>query len=116
MPDLVLEHFLIGTSPSDGLNCAVRQALRLVSPEVLAERIRAVLDCDMREDLARTKIPVMYIQAEHDRLVRASCFEEVQRFRTDAVLVKLPAPHLVLQTEPRKAVNVMMRFIDRLPE
>lgn len=116
MPDLMLKHFLIGTNPSIALKSAVRQALRLVNPEVLSERIRAVLDCDAREDLAQMKIPVMYIQADYDRLVRASCFTEVQRFRPDSVLVKLPAPHLVLQTEPQKAVDVIMKFISQLPE
>ncbi len=76
IPDLVFEHFLIGASPPNALEAGVRQALRLVNPGVLARRVRAVLGCDAREDLARTEIPIMYIQAEGDRLVRQECFRE----------------------------------------
>jgi len=114
-PRLVLEHFLVGASPPNALEAGVRQALRLVNPDVLARRVRAVLDCDAREDLARTNIPMMYIQADSDRLVRADCFEEVQRLRPDTMLTSIAAPHLVFQREPRKAAEVIMRFIHQLP-
>jgi pimeloyl-[acyl-carrier protein] methyl ester esterase len=112
---LVLEHFLIGADPPNALEAGVRQALRLVNPEVMAGRVRAVLDCDAREDLARTKIPMMYIQADDDRLVRAGYFREIQRLRPDTVLASIPAPHLVFQREPRKSAEAIMRFIGQLP-
>ena len=114
-PGFALEHFLIGASPPNALEDGLRQALRLVNPGVLAGRVRAVLDCDAREDLARTEIPMMYIQAESDRLVRAASLREVQRLRPDTVLVSIPAPHLVFQREPRKAAEAIARFIHQLP-
>jgi pimeloyl-ACP methyl ester carboxylesterase len=114
-PGFALEHFLIGASPSTALRTAVRQALRLVNPGVLAGRVRAILDCDAREDLLRTEIPVMYIQAESDRLVRQECFREVQQLRPDTVLASVPGPHLVFQREPRKSAEVIVRFIHQLP-
>jgi pimeloyl-[acyl-carrier protein] methyl ester esterase len=114
-PSWALEHFLIGTSPPSALVAGVRQTLRLVNPGVLAGRVRAVLDCDAREDLARTEIPIMYIRPEGDRLVRAECFREIQRLRPHTVLASIPAPHLVLQREPQKAVEVIVRFIRQLP-
>ena len=114
-PRLVLEHFLIGTSPPSALVSGVRQALRLVNSGVLAGRVRAVLDCDAREDLARTEIPIVYIRAEGDRLVRAECFREIQRLRPHTMLASISAPHLVLQREPQKAAEVIVRFIHQLP-
>ncbi len=114
-PRLVLEHFLIGASPPNALEAGVRQAIRLVNPEVLAERVQAVLGCDARGDLARTKIPMLYIQADSDRLVRPECFSEIQRLRPDTMLASIPAPHLVFQREPRKAAEAIMRFIHQLP-
>ena len=114
-PSWALEHFLIGTSSPGALEVGVRQALRLVNPGVLAGRIRAVLDCDTREDLARTEIPMMYIEAEGDRLVRAECLREIQRLRPDTVLASIPAPHLVLQREPQKAAEIIVRFMHQLP-
>jgi pimeloyl-[acyl-carrier protein] methyl ester esterase len=115
-PEFALEHFLVGTNPPAALRATVRQALRLVQREVLARRIRAVLDCDAREDLARTEIPVMYIQGERDCLVRAGSFKEIQQIRPDTILVSIPtAPHLVFQRQPRKAAEVILRFTDQIP-
>jgi pimeloyl-[acyl-carrier protein] methyl ester esterase len=114
-PRLVLEHFLIGANPPNALEAGVRQALRLVNPEVMAERVRAVLDCDAREDLARTTIPMMYIQADGDRLVRAGYFSEIQRLRPDTMLASIAAPHLVFQREPRKSAEAIICFIEQLP-
>jgi hypothetical protein len=57
----------------------------------------------------------MYIQAEGDRLMRQECFREVRHLRPDTVLASVPAPHLVFQREPRKAAEVIMRFIHQLP-
>jgi pimeloyl-[acyl-carrier protein] methyl ester esterase len=114
-PDLVLEYFLIGSSPPSALEASVRRTLQLVSPEVLARRVRSVLDCNAKEDLACTEIPMMYIQAEGDRLVRAECFREIRRLRPNTVLASIAAPHLVLQREPQKAAEVILRFIHQLP-
>lgn len=113
-PDFALEHFLIGADPPDALRAAVRQALQLVKRGVLARRVRAILDCDAREDFARTDVPVMYIRADGDRLVRRECYREIQRLRPDIVLASVPGPHLVLQREPRQAAEDILRFIHQL--
>lgn len=114
-PSLALEYFLIGADPPAALRAGIRRALRLVNPGVLAGRVRSVLDCDAREDLTRTEIPMMYIQAKGDRLVRAECFREIRRLRPDTVLASISAPHLVFQREPQKAAEVIVRFIHQLP-
>lgn len=115
-PELALEWFLIGANAPSGLQAELRSALRLVSPNVLAGRVRAVLDCDMRGDLARTKmVPMMYVQAETDRLVRETAFREIQRLRPDTVLVSIPGPHLVAQREPKKVAEAIVGFGYQLP-
>jgi pimeloyl-ACP methyl ester carboxylesterase len=116
LPDMMVEKFLVGPSAPVGLKGAVRNALSSVHPKVLARRVRAVLDCDARDDLIKTKIPIMYIQGESDRLVRAPCFQEIQRLRPDTVLASISAPHLVLQREPQKAAAVVGEFVDGLSE
>jgi pimeloyl-[acyl-carrier protein] methyl ester esterase len=113
-PSWALERFLIGTSPSDALEVRVRQAIRLVDPRILSRRIRAVLNCDVGADLSLTEIPLLYIQAEGDRLVSPKCFREIQRVRPDAVLARIPAPHLVIQREPRRSAQAIVRFMDDL--
>jgi pimeloyl-[acyl-carrier protein] methyl ester esterase len=114
-PSWFLKHFVIGNNPPSDLEADFRQALAVPGAEVLVKRLRAVLNCDERQALARTEIPLMYIQAENDRLVAQGNFREVQRIRTDAELVSIPAaPHLVLQREPRKCAEVIVQFIAKL--
>jgi pimeloyl-ACP methyl ester carboxylesterase len=114
-PRWFLERFVLGNDPPATLEANFREALRAADAEVLAERLRAILDCDAREDLRRTEIPLMYIQAGRDRLVPTQCFAEIQRVRPNAQLVSIPgAPHLVLQREPRKCAQAIARFIEEL--
>jgi pimeloyl-ACP methyl ester carboxylesterase len=114
-PRLALEHFLIGAPAPRELRDAVRHALRSVPPDVVALRVRAVMACDATEDLVRVRVPTLYLRAEQDRLVRKSCFEEVQRIKQDTILASIPAPHLVLQREPRKSADLIVRFLESLP-
>jgi len=115
-PRWALKHFLMGENPPRAIEESVRGALRLVNPNVLARRIRAVLGCDARQELARTEIPILYIQAEHDRLAGPQCLEEIRRLRPGTMVVSMPGPHLLIQMEPQKTADAIMRFIHQLPE
>ncbi len=110
-PRFALEHFLIGAGSPHLLETRVRRALRVVSPDVLARRVRAVLDCDAREELARTNVPIMYIQGRDDRLVGERCFREIRRLRPDTVLASVPGPHLVFQMQPQETAKAIVEFI-----
>ena len=113
-PGFLLRHFLLGSDPPAALQDSLRQALQLVSPHVLAARVHTVLTCDVREDLARVRVPMMYIRAEGDRLVRERSSREIERLRPDTLLVSVRAPHLVCQREPQKVAEFLMRFIQQV--
>jgi pimeloyl-[acyl-carrier protein] methyl ester esterase len=106
----VMKKFLIGERPPIGLAKRLRDAIRSVSPEVLARRVRAVLDCDESASLARTRVPLLYLEGKRDRLVVPRCFEEIRRIRPDAQLEIIDAPHLVLRVQPRFAAERIVRF------
>jgi len=110
-----LERFVMGNNPSANLEANFREALREVDAEVLAARLREILKCDAREALSRTTIPLMYIQAGRDRLVPPERFAEIRRVRPDVELATIPgAPHLVLQREPQKCADAIVRFVEKL--
>jgi len=114
-PRFVLEHFLVGALAPRELKDDVRRTLRSVSADVIAFRVRSVMACDARAELTRVHVPTLYLQAEHDRLVSKSSFEEIQALKPDTTLALIGAPHFVLQVEPYKAAEVITQFIARLP-
>jgi pimeloyl-[acyl-carrier protein] methyl ester esterase len=110
-PRFFLEYFLIGRNAPAALIERFRQTLQLVHPEVLSARVREVLDCDARNDLTRTKVPIMYMRALHDRLLSASCHKQILRIRPDIVFAAVQAPHLLVQREPQKVANLVVAFV-----
>jgi pimeloyl-[acyl-carrier protein] methyl ester esterase len=113
-PRRILEDFLIGSNAPQALIQKLRQALRIVSPAVLSRRVREALDCDARNDLARTTVPIMYMQAAHDRLLAEYCRTEIFRMRPDITCAVVQGPHLILQREPQKAANLVATFVGQL--
>jgi pimeloyl-[acyl-carrier protein] methyl ester esterase len=114
-PRTVVEHFLLGQNAPSDLLQKLRHALQRVSPDVLSGRVQEVLDCDARDDLRRTTVPLLYLEAAYDRLLSSSCKNEFSHLRPDTLLRSVPAPHLLLQREPQKAANIIMAFINSLP-
>jgi pimeloyl-ACP methyl ester carboxylesterase len=114
-PRTILEYFLLGQHAPSGLLQSLRHALQKISPDVLSGRLQEVLDCDARDDLRRTTLPLLYLEATYDRLLSLSCKDEFSQLRPDTVLRSVPAPHLLLQREPQKAATVIMAFISSLP-
>jgi pimeloyl-[acyl-carrier protein] methyl ester esterase len=114
-PRTIVEYLLLGQNAAPDLLEKLRQALHVVSPDVLSGRVHEVLDCDARDDLRRTKVPLLYLEASNDRLLSSSCKEEFSQIRPDVFFKSVPAPHLLLQREPQKAASIVMAFVDNLP-
>jgi pimeloyl-[acyl-carrier protein] methyl ester esterase len=110
-PQFVLEYFLVGQNAPPLLIQKLRQTLKLVHPEVLSSRVRDVMDCDARNELARITVPVMALAALHDRLLSPSCRKEILQVRPDIGFVTVEGPHMLLQREPQKVANLVVPFI-----
>jgi|SRR5580692_8433825 pimeloyl-[acyl-carrier protein] methyl ester esterase len=113
-PSILFDRYIFEPSTPAGLKDKVRQNLQTISPEVLAGRAQEILNCDARKELAQIKIPVMYLRGAKDRLIKARCFEEIQKIRQDIQLASIAAPHLVLQHQPQKSVETILNFCSSL--
>ncbi|HLY43046.1 MAG TPA: alpha/beta hydrolase [Terracidiphilus sp.] len=113
IPEGVARHFLVGRDASGELLSQVRAAIGRVEPRVLSFRLRSVLKCDVRDDLMRITVPVLYLKAGKDRLVPAWCENEIRKILVHAECVEINGPHLLLQREPQKAASVITRFLQR---
>jgi len=111
LPNLAAKLWLVGPDAPPSLLAAVRSAVSSVQSKVLAARLQAVLGCDVRVELGRVARPILYIQAQQDRLVSASCLEELRRIKPQMSVAELEGPHLLLQREPRRAAETVARFV-----
>ena len=109
-PELSQTRALLGGQSTRARRDLVKEALSAVRPEVLAHRLRAVLQVDVRRELRDCPVPVLYLQAEQDWVVHAHNAAETKSCRPDVEVVKIPSPHLLLQTQPRLALQAISEF------
>jgi len=134
-PRAIVEHFLLGQNAPPDLLEKLRRALHRVSPDILSGRVLEVLDCDARDDLGRTTVPMLYLEATYDRLLSSSCKEEFSQLRPDITRATegsnrhdgskslanigqsdlVPPPTFVLETSPDK-FQVIWKVDDINPE
>jgi pimeloyl-[acyl-carrier protein] methyl ester esterase len=110
-PNLGAKLWLVGPDAPTSLLTAVRCAILSVQPRVLVARLRAVLQCEVRADLNQIAVPILYLQAKGDRLVSASCLEEIRRIKPQVKVASLEGPHLLLQRQPRIAAEAVVDFV-----
>jgi pimeloyl-ACP methyl ester carboxylesterase len=114
LPNLAAKLCLVGPDAQPSLLAKVRTAVFSVQPKVLTARLRSVLACEVRAELGQVTVPILYIQASQDRLVSASCLEELRRIKPQITVAVLEGPHLLLQREPRRAAEVVAGFAQHL--
>ena len=103
-----------GSHAPDSILGHLRNAIDSVGPAVLVDRVQSVLACDVLDDLRRVNVPVLYLQAAHDRLVNPVCLEEMRRVKPDIEVVVLKGAHVLLQLMPRQSADVVAGFVRRL--
>ncbi len=99
-PAWALRHFVAGRGAPDDLIAEIRSALTQVTPAVLASRVRSVLGVDVRSQLARCRVPLLYLRATDDRLVPRECANIVAGVAHDATVRDVLSPHLMIPAAP----------------
>jgi pimeloyl-ACP methyl ester carboxylesterase len=102
---------LLGRYATPELRALVTKANSLVHPAVMAARARAILAVDVRAEFRECPVPILYLRGERDRVVRKPVSCAMLRERPSLQVVKLPAPHLVLQVAPREALTAIREFL-----
>lgn len=111
-PRIVVREVLLNGHRDDALLAHVCENKSLVSPDVMARRLREVLSCDAREELARVRCPVLYLQASRDRLVTPAAAREIAQINPGAKIAIIDAPHFVLQANPGAVIREIMAIAD----
>jgi pimeloyl-ACP methyl ester carboxylesterase len=111
IPVSAIRRWLVGANAPPSLVESVRVAVASVQRAVLVRRMRDLLACDVRADLQRLSMPVLYLQAAEDRVVSASSLDEILQIKPDVRAVRLEGPHLLLQRNPHESAKIAAEFI-----
>jgi pimeloyl-ACP methyl ester carboxylesterase len=111
--EFAVRRFLVGSDASPDLVNQVHQAVRQVPSRVLADRLRAVVRCDVRTELRQIQVPILCLQSSNDRLVRPACAREIRALaqREESKLVVIDGPHMLLQRQPGPCVDAIADFL-----
>jgi pimeloyl-ACP methyl ester carboxylesterase len=110
-PRFFIGRYLLGEEPPSDLVESFRQATRSVRPDVLASRMRSVVNVDVRRAFEACRLPILYLQAKRDRLVKARSLAEMQKIRPEMTIVEIEGPHLLLQREPARCVAAIADYL-----
>jgi pimeloyl-ACP methyl ester carboxylesterase len=112
-PQFMVRHFLLGQRASSYLVNTFWEALRSVSPEVLASRLQSVLNVDARDALRECRVPILYLAAKRDKLVGEGNLAEIKSLASNVEAQTIDAPHFLLQSEPNEAMKAIDNFLRR---
>ena len=113
VPVRLVQYLMVGDEAPRGLVESVTGAMSWVTPKTLSARLREVLTVDVRAELARVKVPILYVQPTRDRLVDGVCTQEMHLAKAGRT-VSVDAPHLLLQTKPVLCAEVVTTFVREL--
>jgi len=112
--EFMVRRYLLGQKASSDLVNAFWEATKSVSPQVLASRMRSVLNVDVRDALKQCRVPILYLAAKRDRLVGERNAVEIRSLFPRVETKIIDAPHFLLQSEPKAAMKAIDSFIRRV--
>ena len=102
---------VVGQYSTPEIQSLISRGLATVSPAVLAARIREVITVDVTDELLACRVPILYMQAIHDYVVPANNMAKIQELRSDIQIIRVEAPHMILQTQAARAAAIIEQFV-----
>jgi pimeloyl-[acyl-carrier protein] methyl ester esterase len=104
--------WLQGRYASPQLSALMGNALMMVPEQVIKHRAKQTLQVDVLTEFATLTLPLMYLQARQDRLIWAFNAKTLKKLQPGMQLVRLDAPHFLLQAVPEQAAWQLQLFIE----
>lgn len=110
-PTFVTKHWTAGSDAPKELLDKLKRIRTTIPAATFAARIRAVLNCDVRAQLAQVRVPILFLHAKDDRLIGIKHLKEMQAIQPEAEIEVFPGSHLLLERHPQAAADRVARFI-----
>jgi len=110
-PTFITKQWTAGSDAPSELLAKLKRIRTTIPAETFAARIRAILRCDARRELARVRVPILFLHAKDDWLVGLDKLEEMRAFQPAAEVELFPGPHMLLERHPKEAADRVTRFM-----
>lgn len=111
VPMNLLSWLLLGRWATPDVTAALRCALSSVPSATLRHRAALTLAVDVSPLLQRITLPVLYLRARGDRLIRPAAGREITAAIRGASLLQIEGPHLLLQACPQQSAQAVAAFL-----
>ncbi|MEM8983428.1 MAG: alpha/beta hydrolase [Pseudomonadota bacterium] len=115
VPNFLTSFALLGAAANEKHRADLSTALDKVTESVLSRRLQAIATVDVRKELSAVAVPMLYLQATKDRLVPRAAADRLRQQQRRIEVISIDGPHMLLQTQPTVAADVVCEFLDRLP-
>jgi pimeloyl-[acyl-carrier protein] methyl ester esterase len=107
---------LLGRARQEDAAAILDHLHETLAPILVAQRLRALATVDARPWLPRVTCPILHLHGSRDWLVWPGPLTRSLDGRQYTVVKRLPAPHMVLQTEAEAAAREIVAFVGALVE
>lgn len=104
--------WLQGPYASVELSDLLGKALAMVPEQVIKYRAKQVLQTDVLAEFSTLSLPLLYLQGGQDRLIWDFNAQSLLQANKAMQLVRLDAPHFLLQAIPEQAAAQLQAFIE----
>jgi pimeloyl-[acyl-carrier protein] methyl ester esterase len=112
-PRWLIRRYLLGEA-SEEIISLFYAAISAVSPCVLAQRFKVLLEFDEKYTPLSLKIPLLYLQATRDHLVSVRNAGFLQHRYPAMQIMTVESPHLILQIQPNDSVKAISDFLNSM--
>jgi pimeloyl-ACP methyl ester carboxylesterase len=110
-PKRLLSYLLLGKQSTPALQTDLQAAAMQVTAQVMKVRLAAVIGVDVTNLMATIKVPILYLQANDDRLVPNSASSQICSANPKTQMVEIDGPHCLLQAAPLNAAKVVLDWL-----
>ena len=111
-PAFLLKQFLTGEEAPAELLATLTKAIGGVPGATLAERVRVALALREADCPNLGELPVLLLQARHDRVIPWDAQSQLERHFPDATCHWIDGPHLLMQTRCEACRNAVLDFLN----
>ena len=108
-PRFALQEMLLNGTHNERLLDALSESVHAIPQRTMSERLSALSQVDVREELRQLKVPTLALHATRDRVVRSDKIQSSEHITA----VDIEGPHLLLQTKPHECFAAMDSWLKK---